>query len=119
LTEKRKQFNEDFIEQNKYEVVPKLQNEKTETRMRSKKSLRRITSDSGADDCLSKNKFLNSDTRLTLHQLACARGLCEGRVWVHACIPYTGHVYLYEFCKIKSSQAKKAGNTGMEDQNPY
>jgi hypothetical protein len=32
--------------------------------------------------------------RLTLPQLACTRGLWEGRARVHACRPYTGRVYL-------------------------
>jgi hypothetical protein len=63
--------------------------------------------------------FMNLDTRLTLHQLACARGLCEGRVRVHTFRPYTVHVYLCDFRKVKRSQAKKAGNTSMEDHNPY
>jgi hypothetical protein len=105
---KEKKFKENFIEQNQSEVVPKLQTAKTETRMRSRKPLRRITSDRGEDDCLSKKKKLNSDTRLTLHQLACARGLCEGRAHVHACRPYTGHVYLCDFHKNKMQPSKES-----------
>jgi hypothetical protein len=86
--------------------------------MSSIKPLRRFTSDRGEDDCLSKINFLKSYTQLALHQLACACDLCEGRAWVDACRPCTGHVYLYDSRKIKCIEAKKAGKTGMEDQNP-
>jgi hypothetical protein len=79
LTEKRKQFKENFIEQTnlRWNLSYKLQT--TKTRMSSRKPLRRITSDRGEDDCLSKRNFLKSYMRLTLPQLACTRGLCEGR----------------------------------------
>jgi hypothetical protein len=62
--------------------------------MSSRKPLRRITSDRGEDDCLPKRNFLKSYMRLTLPQLACTRGLCEGRAQVHLCRPYTGCMYL-------------------------
>jgi hypothetical protein len=119
LSEKKKQFKENFIEKNQSEVVPKLQTTKTDTIMSFRKPLRRITSDREEDDCLFNKNFLNLAMLLSLHQLACPCGLCEGWAHVHACKPYTGCVYLCDFPKRKFSQAKKAGNTGMEDQNPY
>jgi hypothetical protein len=73
LSEKKKQFKENFIEQNQSEVVPKLQIAKTETRMSFRKPLRRITSDREKDDCLFNKKILNLATLLSLHQLACPR----------------------------------------------
>jgi hypothetical protein len=115
LVRKEKQFKENFIEKNQYEMVPKLQNAKTKTKMIFRKPLRRITSDREEDDYLFNKKKLNLATLLLLHQLACPHGLCEGWVHVHACRPYTGHVYLCDFPKRKCSQEKKAGSTGMED----
>jgi hypothetical protein len=107
LTEKRKQFKENFIKQTnlRWNLSYKLQT--TKTRMSSRKPLRRITSDRGEDDCLPKRNFLKSDTRLILPQLACTHGLCECRAWVHVCKPYTGRMYLYGSRKKKCSQAKK------------
>jgi hypothetical protein len=75
--------------------------------MSSKKPLRRITSDRGEDDCLSKRNPLKSYTRLTLHQLACTYELCEGRVRVHTCRPYTVHVY---HCGSRKKNAAKQRN---------
>jgi hypothetical protein len=62
LTEKGKQFKENFIEQTnlRWNLSYKLQT--TKTRMSSKKTLRRIASDRGEDDCLSKRNFLKSYT---------------------------------------------------------
>jgi hypothetical protein len=84
--------------------------------MSSRKPLRRITSDRGEDDYLSKINFLKSYTRLTLHQLACTRELCEGREQVHARRPCTGHVYLCGSCK-KIATKQRTKITGIEDQN--
>jgi hypothetical protein len=62
LTEKRKQFKENFIEQTNlsWNLSYKLQT--TKTRMSSRKPLRRINSDRGDDDCLPKRIFLKSYT---------------------------------------------------------
>jgi hypothetical protein len=87
--------------------------------MSFRKPMRRITSDREEDDCLFNNFFLNLTTLLSLHQLACLRGLCEGWARVHACKPYTDRMYLCDFLKRKCNQAKKAGNTSMEYQNSY
>jgi hypothetical protein len=89
-------------------VIPKLQTAKTETKMRSRKPLRRITSDREEDDCLSKKKIMNSDTQLTLHQLACARDLYEGRVCVHVCMPYTGRIYLCDLSYKEKHPTKES-----------
>jgi hypothetical protein len=75
--------------------------------MSSRKPLRRITSNRGEDDYLPKRNFLKSYTRLTPPQLVCTCGLCEGRARVHACIPYTGCVYL---CGSRKKYAVKKRN---------
>jgi hypothetical protein len=76
--------------------------------MSSRKPLRRITSDRGEDDYISKRNFLKSYTQLTLHQLACLRGLCEGWACVHACRPYTDQEYLYDFPKRQCNLSKES-----------
>jgi hypothetical protein len=81
--------------------------------MSSRKPLRRIISDRGEDDCLSKRNFLKSYMRLTLPQLACTCELWEGRVQVHACRPYTGMCLHWYWKKMHSS--KETEITGMED----
>jgi hypothetical protein len=53
------------------------------------------------DDCLFLRRILWVLRHVALHQQAYACGLCEGRARVHACRPYTGRVYLYDFVKIK------------------
>jgi hypothetical protein len=102
------------------EVRPRLQTAITETRTRSRKPLRSMTSDREEDDCLFfKKYFLNTGMLLTLQQPAYVRGLSKGRVRMYACRPTTGRVHLCNFLKKENnSQAVKAGNTGMEDQNP-
>ena len=56
--------------------------------------------------------------RLTLPQLACTRGLWEGTERVHACRPYTSHMYLCDLEK-KMQSSKETEITGIEDQNLY
>jgi hypothetical protein len=84
--------------------------------MSSRKPLRRINSDRGEDDYLSKRNFLKSYMRLPLPQLACTRRLGEGRAWVHTCRPYTGCMYLCGSLK-KIQSRKETDITGMEDWN--
>jgi hypothetical protein len=82
----------------------------TKTKMISKKPLRRINSDRGEDDYLSKRNFLKSYTRLKLHQLACTHRLCEGRARVHACRPYIARVYLCGSRKKNTSKQRNKDN---------
>jgi hypothetical protein len=48
--------------------------------------------------------------RLTLPQLVCTCGLCEGRVLVHACKPYTSRVYLYGSRKKNAVKQRNRDN---------
>ena len=84
--------------------------------MSSRKPLRRITSDRGEDNCLSKRNYLESYTRLTLPQLECIGDFCEGRVRVHASRPYIGACTSVGLEK-KMQSSKETEITGMEDQN--
>ena len=94
LTEKRKQFKENFIKQTNLRWNLRYRLQTTKTRKSSRKPLRRTNSDREEDDYLFKRNFLESYTRLSPPQIACTWGLWECSVWVHACKPYIGRMYL-------------------------
>jgi len=63
LTEKRKQFKENFIEQTNLMWNLSYILQTTKIRKSSRKPMRRIISDRGEDDCLSLNKFFSPRAR--------------------------------------------------------
>jgi hypothetical protein len=62
LTEKIKQFKENFIEQTNLRRNLSYKLQTTKTRMSSRKPLRRISYDRGEDDCLFTRNFMKSYT---------------------------------------------------------
>jgi len=88
----------------------------TETKTRSRKSLRGVTPDREEDDCLFYKKIFSTCTLLKIQQPVYVRGLCNGRECMHASRPTTGCVHLYNSSKIrKTSNQALERSTGIEN----